>query len=75
MQKKERYDGLDGLRTYAILGIILMHVLENGGYQKLGFIFGRLIPSFTNFVFLFMTVSAFGMCCGYYEKSETEVFL
>ena len=40
MQKKERYDGLDGLRTYAILGIILMHVLENGGYQKLGFIFG-----------------------------------
>lgn len=68
MQKKERYDGLDGLRTYAILGIILMHVLENGGYQKLGFIFGRLIPSFTNFVFLFMTVSAFGMCCGYYEK-------
>lgn len=24
-----------------------------------------IIPSFTNFVFLFMTVSAFGMCCGY----------
>lgn len=68
MQKKERYDGLDGLRTYAILGIILMHVLENGRYQKLGFILGKLIPSFTDFVFLFMTVSAFGMCCGYYEK-------
>lgn len=27
-----------------------------------------MIPSFTNFVFLFMTISAFGMCCGYYHK-------
>lgn len=27
-----------------------------------------MIPSFTNFVYLFMTVSAFGMCCGYYHK-------
>lgn len=68
MEKRERYDGLDGLRTYAILGIVLMHVLENGGYQKTGFILERLIPAFTNFVFLFMMVSAFGMCCGYYER-------
>ena len=68
MEKRERYDGLDGLRTYAILGIVLMHVLENGGYQKDGFILESLIPSFTNFVFLFMMVSAFSMCCGYYEK-------
>lgn len=27
-----------------------------------------MIPSFNNFVFLFMTVSAFGMCCGYYGR-------
>ncbi len=68
MEKKERYDGLDGLRTYAILGIVLMHVLANGGYHTSGFVFNRLIPAFTNFVFLFMMLSAFGMCCGYYEK-------
>lgn len=68
MEKKERYDGLDGLRTYAILGILLMHVLANGGYEKSGFVLQRLIPSFTNFVFLFMMVSAFGMCCGYYGR-------
>ena len=30
--------------------------------------FERLIPSFTNLVFLFMMVSGFGMCCGYYQK-------
>lgn len=27
-----------------------------------------MIPSFTDFVFLFMVISAFGMCCGYYER-------
>ena len=30
--------------------------------------FERFIPSFTNLVFLFMMVSGFGMCCGYYQK-------
>ena len=68
MQKRERYNGLDGLRTYAILGIVMMHVLVSGGYRRYGFILQRIVPAFTNFVFLFMMVSAFGMCCGYYEK-------
>lgn len=68
MEKRERYDGLDGLRTYAILGIVLMHVRANGGYNIDGFVYNSLITSFTNFVFLFMMVSAFGMCCGYYER-------
>lgn len=68
MEKKEKYDGLDGLRTYASLAIVLMHVFANGKYQIPGFIGNKLIPSFTNFVFVFMMVSAFGMCCGYYER-------
>ena len=33
-----------------------------------GFVYEGLIPSFTNFVFLFMVISGFGICCGYYEK-------
>ncbi|MFR3109175.1 MAG: hypothetical protein ACLTOG_03040 [Mediterraneibacter faecis] len=45
-----------------------MHVLANGEYSIGGFVFERLIPSFTNLVFLFMMVSGFGMCCGYYQK-------
>lgn len=28
----------------------------------------RVIPFFTDFTFLFMLVSAFSMCCGYYER-------
>lgn len=65
---RERYEGIDGLKAYAILGIALMHVLANGKYEVGGFVFGRLIPSFANLVFLFMMVSGFGMCCGYYQK-------
>lgn len=64
----ERYKGLDGLKAYAILGIALMHVLANGEYTIEGFVFEQLIPAFTNLVFLFMMVSGFGMCCGYYKK-------
>ena len=65
---KERYEGIDGLKAYAILGIALMHILANGKYEISGFVFDQLIPSFTNLVFLFMMVSGFGMCCGYYQK-------
>ena len=68
MDNRMRYEGIDGLKAYAIIGIALMHVLANGKYGIGGFVFERLIPSFTNLVFLFMMVSGFGMCCGYYQK-------
>lgn len=64
----ERYDNLDGLRAYAAIGIVMMHVLANSKYAVQGFLFRRMIPSFTDFTFLFMVISAFSMCCGYYEK-------
>lgn len=66
--KPDRYEGIDGLKAYSIIGIALMHVLANGKYGIEGFVFEQLIPSFTNLVFLFMMVSGFGMCCGYYQK-------
>lgn len=69
---KERYEGIDGLKAYAILGIVLMHILANGKYEASGFVFDQLIPSFTNLVFLFMMVSGFGMCCGYYQKFKEQ---
>lgn len=67
-QGKRYYDSIDGLRAYSAIGIVLMHVLVNGEYQMKGFVFEHLIPSFTNFVFLFMVVSSFSMCCGYYGE-------
>lgn len=66
--KKEHYGAIDGLRTIACIGIVLMHMAANNSYSISGFVYDSMIPSFTNFVFLFMTVSAFGMCCGYYER-------
>lgn len=66
--KKLRYDNLDGLRCYAAIGIVAMHVLANGAYNLEGFVFSRLIPSLGDLVFVFMVISGFSLCCGYYEK-------
>lgn len=68
---KERYNNLDGLRAYAAIGIVMMHVLENSSYNVHGLFFNKVIPSFTDFTFLFMVISAFSMCCGYYEKFKS----
>lgn len=69
---KERYENLDGMRAYACIGIVLMHVRANGNYGLDGFIYDRLIASFTNLTFFFMLLSAFSMCCGYYERFRTN---
>ena len=66
--EKIRYGAIDRLRMIAAFGIAMMHIRANCNYEITGFIYNTMIPSFTNFVFLFMTVSAFGMCCGYYDK-------
>lgn len=68
MGEKKHYKGLDGVRTLACIGIVLMHVLANTEYNLSGFIYDKMIPSFTNLTFLFMSVSGFGMCCGYYDR-------
>ena len=65
---KKHYEALDGLRALACIGIVMMHVLVNAKYLLGGFTFSSLIPSYTNFVFLFMVISGFGMCCGYYDR-------
>lgn len=65
---RERYGAIDSLRMIACIGIMMMHLRANNNYEITGYFYNTVIPSFTNFVFLFMTVSAFGMCCGYYEK-------
>lgn len=65
---KTRYDAIDGLRAYSAIGIVLMHVLANVNYSLGGFVFEDLILSFANLVFLFMVVSGFSLCCGYFYK-------
>ena len=70
--KNNRYNNIDGLRALSALAIVMMHVLINGGYQMKGFVFEFVLPSFTHFVFLFMIISGFSMCCGYYEKIKNN---
>lgn len=38
-----------------------------------GFIYDTFIPSLTHFVYLFLVVSAFSLCCGYYDKIKSGV--
>ncbi len=72
MNRSEKYPLLDGLRAYAVIGIALMHILTNSTIKPAScFVTDRLIPSFTDFTLLFMTVSAFSMCCGYYDRIKS----
>lgn len=67
-QDKEKYFAIDLLKVMAAIGIILMHVRANSGYDIHGFLYNRIIPSFTDGTFLFMAISAFGLMCGYFSK-------
>ena len=69
--EKKHYYGIDWLRAMACIGIVMMHIQANNTYQLTGFIAEKMIPSFTDFTFLFMTISAFGMCFGYYAKVKS----
>lgn len=66
--REKAYPALDGLKAFAALGIMMMHIRANGMYNINGAIYNIGIMSLTDFVFLFMMISAFGLCCGYFEK-------
>ena len=70
-----RYDSFNGLRGYAAIGILLMHYMANINPEAAlflknanPFLYGQIIPFMTMFVYMFFTVSAFSMCCGYFDK-------
>lgn len=67
--KIKRYDSLDGLRALACIGIILMHVQSNLAIKPSeNFLTTNIIGFCGNLVLLFMMVSAFSLCCGYFDK-------
>lgn len=63
----EHYNSLNGVRAYAAIAILLMHVFANSKYIIEVLEDYPLFPFLNNLTFLFMIVSAFSMCCGYYE--------
>lgn len=54
--EKKHYKSIDGLRTIAAVGIVMMHMRANNNYEIGGYVYNKIIPSFTNFVFLFMVI-------------------
>ena len=64
----KKYYGIDWMRAIACICIMMMHMIANNTYEISGFVYDRLIPSFTDFVFLFMAISAFGMCHGHFDR-------
>jgi len=66
-----RYGNLDGLKVIAAFGIVAMHVSSNMGHPLTSEIATNVIGSMTHFVKLFLILSGFGMCCGYYERFKS----
>lgn len=78
-KKRDYYEALNGIRAYACFGIVIEHVLMNGNYVLSGIIFNKIIPEFGDLVFLFMLISGFSTCCGYFQRikdggASLEVF-
>lgn len=65
------YYGIDFLRAFCCLAILVMHVGANSQYVVDGFLYDTIIGSWKNLVFLFMMISGFGMSCGYYNKIKS----
>lgn len=71
-EMKYHYYGIDFLRVFSCIAIIIMHVLANSNYDVSGFFFTRVIPSFSELVYLFIMISGFGMCLGYHDKFKNN---
>lgn len=71
-ENRNRYPAIDGLRAYSAIGIVLMHVLANLPARPTdNFLTATLIPWCTDLTLLFMVVSGFSMCCGYYDRIKS----
>lgn len=64
-----KYNSIDGLRAYAAIGIVIMHVQANISSSYTPCFINTLIGHFGwMFILLFMLISSFGLCCGYYNR-------
>ena len=68
ISSNNRYENLDGIKVIVAFDIVAMHVSSNMGHLLTSEITTNVIDSMTHFVKLFLILSGFGMCCGYYEK-------
>lgn len=73
----ERYESINGLRVFAAIGILILHVYSNITIKPTDNFFTETIKVlFPGFTILFMTLSGFSMFCGYYTKfKENKISL
>ena len=64
----KKYNNIDALRTFGCLAIVAWHVKANLQFNLTEGVAERVISSFDYLVYLFMIISGFGMCNGYYPK-------
>ena len=72
MNEVKKYRNIDALRTFGCLAIIAWHVKANMNFN--GGVLQKIIPSFDYLVYLFMIISGFGMCNGYYHKLKSGMY-
>lgn len=68
MSRKQQYTSIEGMKVISAIGILLMHIQANTEYRIKGVFYNNIITNLGDFVFFFMIISSFGICCGYYEK-------
>lgn len=72
-RRNEHNNNIDALRAFGCLAIIAWHVKANLNFQG-SVLAQRIIPSFDYLVYLFMMISGFGMCTGYYQQLKSGCY-
>lgn len=65
---KGKNNAIDWIRVISCIGIMAMHVRVNLPYDIPNDSFNLIVNSFSCFIYLFMAISSFGLCCGYYQS-------
>lgn len=73
--KTDRYKNLNAVRAVSSIMIVLMHVMVNGGFIVPDNMLFTLIGRAGALVEMFFILSAFSMCCGYFEKMKNGTML
>lgn len=68
VQARENYPALDGLRGVSCICIVMMHMRAASHYALGGYFWNSIIGTWEITVFLFLMLSSFGMCVGYYDR-------
>jgi peptidoglycan/LPS O-acetylase OafA/YrhL len=66
----KKYSGLEWLKVIACVCIVSMHMMANNNYNVGSVFYSVVKDSLAEFVYVFMTISAFGLCCGYYKRIQ-----